>query len=240
MNDLSFSTHGRRMPERVEQISGRAAFDRELSALSRREGPDVGTLLPWPFHRIDRPKPTKPPPAPGCAAHKEAAVTGPTLPVPSAYDRRRRRIWDMIADGMPGPAVGAALGIGPSSVVAAILKGRPPGAYWHDVRPDDLRPCLGDLDERTAIADLMNAAARRWDCPAQAIFGRDDRSVTRIRSISAARAEMSVRLRIGRGLSLLRCGALLRLHHCSIIAGIRRAAVDDRFAFLRAELEERP
>lgn len=228
MNDLISTAQRRRMPDRVENTSGRAAFDRELSALSRRESGDRGTLLPWPMHRAQSTVAVAPPP------HCEQSAALRRRKVEQVV---RRKLWDLIADGMSLQKAAAKLGVSSKTARRLFGKGRPPGADWSDVGADDLTSRLGSIDERAEIAAMMNAAARRWNCPATALFGRDSRSVARVRAVSDARTEVAIRLRIGRRYSLLRCAGLMRMNNCSILAAIRRGG-DERFAFLQIELND--
>lgn len=192
----------------MNDLSGRAAFDRELSEIARME------------------------------AAGDAGRNGPrhVRPTRDESDERWRRVWDMAAERLSIPMIASALGISKDAATHQMRRGKPPGASWHDVRWHSVPNGAGQVAVRVEVAAIINDAARRWGCPASAVFATGGARTSRFSTISAARVEASARMRIQLGLTVTACAAALCVDARAIYHAVRRARTDPSFAYLRDEI----
>lgn len=203
----------------LDTLSGRARFDRELSAISRIDSArEKDRKWPWAVDIAPRPPRAAVTAAPAARKAKSPQPHGRA----ASTMRKRRRIWRLIGvERLSIADTARRLGINHKRVSVLLQRGRPAGGALCKVCADDLAAPGAGLETRAQIAAAINAAAcRRGIPPTMVVSTGARRSCAALAQVREDVCAFARRL----GLSYPTIGGLLRMDHASVIHACRRAA----------------
>jgi len=202
----------------LDTLSGRARFDRELSAISRIDSArEKDRKWPWAVDIAPRPSRAAVTAAPVARKTKGSAGAGRA----ASIMRKRRRIWRLIgAERLSIADTARQLGMNRKRVSVLLQRGRPAGGALCKVCADDFAAPGAGLEKRAQIAAAINAAACRRGIPPTMVVSTEAR---RSCAALAQVREDACTFARGLGLSYPTIGGLLRMDHASVIHACRRA-----------------
>lgn len=201
----------------LDTLSGRARFDRELSAISRIDSArEKDRKWPWAVDIAPRPSPAAVTAAPAARKTKSPHPSGRA----ASTMRKRRRIWRLIGvERLSIADTARQLGMNRKRVSVLLQRGRPAGGALCVVCADDFAAPGAGLETRAQIAAAINAAACRRGIPPTMVVSTARRSCAALAQVR----EDACAFARGLGLSYPTIGGLLRMDHASVIHACRRA-----------------